>query len=251
MENPSPIEITTEEQRELIKNPGYELFILGLSVFSIINIAIAIFARNPGIVEIVTIVDGLSCIIFMGDFIFRLTTAPDRRAYLRWGWLDFLGSLPFPGLRLLRLVRVFRVYRGMAKIGGPSIVRTLLRDKAGSAVLAVFLITIVVLEFAAILMVVAEENAPGSNIKSGGDALWWALVSVTTVGYGDRYPVTVPGRFVGALTLIVGIGLFSTITGFIATKLARTSSDDAVPPPPPAHEAREGEGVIDRDEPGA
>ena len=121
------MEITTEEQRELVKNPGYELFILGLSVFSIINIGIAIFARNPDVVDIVTIVDGLSCIIFMGDFIFRVTTAPDRRAYLRWGWLDFLGSLPFPGLRLLRLVRVYRVYRGMVKIGGPSIVRTLRR----------------------------------------------------------------------------------------------------------------------------
>ena len=150
------MDITTEEQRELIKNPGYELFILGLSVFSIINIGIAIFARNQDIVDIVTIVDGLSCIIFMGDFLYRLTSAPDRRAYLRWGWLDFLGSLPFPGLRLLRLVRVYRVYRGMVKIGGPSIVRTLLRDKAGSAVLAVFLVTIVVLEFAAILMVIAE-----------------------------------------------------------------------------------------------
>ena len=101
METTSPIDITTEEQRELIKNPGYELFILGLSVFSIINIGIAILSRNQQIVDIVTIVDGLSCIIFMGDFIYRLTTAPDRRAYLRWGWLDFLGSLPFPGLRLL------------------------------------------------------------------------------------------------------------------------------------------------------
>jgi voltage-gated potassium channel len=187
----------------------------------------------------------------MGDFIYRLTTAPDRRAYLRWGWLDFLGSLPFPGLRLLRLVRVYRVYRGMAKIGGPSIVRTLLRDKAGSAILAVFLVTIVVLELAAILMVIAEKGAPGSNIESGGDALWWALVSVTTVGYGDRYPVTVPGRFIGSVTLIVGIGLFSTITGFIATKLARTSSDEPVPAPPPAQEAREAVGVIDRDPPGA
>jgi len=59
--------------------------------------------------------------------------------------------------------------------------------------------------------------------------------------------VTVPGRFVGAITLIVGIGLFSTITGFIATKLARTTSDEPVPPPPPAQEAREAEKVIDRD----
>ena len=102
------------------------------------------------------------------------------------------------------------------------------------------------LEFAAILMVIAERGDPNANIKTGGDALWWALVSVTTVGYGDRYPVTVGGRFVGSATLIVGIGLFSTITGFLATKLATRASDQPVPLPPPSQEAREAEGVIDR-----
>jgi voltage-gated potassium channel len=95
-------------------------------------------------------------------------------------------------------------------------------------------------------MLIAERCDPAANIKTGGDALWWALVSVTTVGYGDRYPVTVGGRFVGAVTLIVGIGLFSTITGFLATKLANRASENPVPPPPPAQAAREAEGVIDR-----
>ncbi len=234
------------EQKAIVRNPGYELFILGLSVFSIFNIAIALLANDPQIVSIVEIVDALSCIVFLGDFAYRLISAPDRRAYMKWGWLDLLGSFPFPGLRLLRTFRIFRVVRSMQLIGGPAILRTLLRDKAGSAVLAVFLITIVVLEFAAILMVIAERSDPAANIKSGGDALWWALVSVTTVGYGDRYPVTVGGRFVGAVTLVLGIGLFSTITGFLATKLASRASDDAVPPPPPSQEVREAEGVVDR-----
>lgn len=234
------------DERSIIRNPGYELFILGLSIFSIFNIAIALLANDPQIVSIVEIVDALSCIVFLLDFAYRLITAPDRRAYMKWGWLDLLGSFPFPGLRLLRTFRMARVVRSMQLIGGPTILRTLLRDKAGSAVLAVFLITIVVLEFAAILMVIAERSDPAANIKTGGDALWWALVSVTTVGYGDRYPVTVGGRFVGAVTLVVGIGLFSTITGFLATKLARTSSNDPVPAPPPAHAGREAENVIDR-----
>jgi voltage-gated potassium channel Kch len=234
------------EERAVIRNPGYELFILGLSIFSIFNIVIALLANDPEIVSIVEIIDGLSCIIFLGDFAYRLITAPDRRAYMKWGWLDFLGSLPFPGLRLLRTVRIVRVVRGMELIGGPAILRTLLRDRAGSAVLAVFLITIVVLEFSAILMVIAERGNPDANIKTGGDALWWALVSVTTVGYGDRYPVTVGGRFVGVVTLVVGIGLFSTITGFLATKLARSSSSEPIPPPPLSQEAREAGNVIDR-----
>ncbi len=234
------------DRKELIRHPGYELFILGLSVFSIFNIFIALLANDPQIVSIVEIVDALSCIVFLGDFAYRLISAPDRRAYMKWGWLDLLGSFPFPGFRLLRTVRIFRVVRSMQFVGGPAILRTLLRDRAGSAILAVFLITIIVLEFAAIFMLIAERGDPAANIKTGGDALWWALVSVTTVGYGDRYPVTVGGRFVGAVTLIVGIGLFSTITGFLATKLANRASDQPVPPPPLAHEAREAEGVVDR-----
>jgi voltage-gated potassium channel len=65
-------------------------------------------------------------------------------------------------------------------------------------------------------MVWAEEDAAGANITTGGDAVWWAYVTITTVGYGDQYPVTSLGRFIGVLVLTGGVALFGVLTGFLA-----------------------------------
>ena len=169
--------------------------------------------------QVVTIIDGLLCIIFLMDFGYRLATAPSRREYMRWGWADFLGSLPYAPLRLFRLVHVAGAMRVLRAAGGRRVVRQLLRERAETAIFLVFLVAIVVLELASALVLVAERGDPDANITTGGDSLWWAWVSVTTVGYGDYYPVTPWGRIIGSVLLGVGIGLVTTITGFLATKL--------------------------------
>ncbi|QLQ09015.1 MAG: two pore domain potassium channel family protein [Anaerolineae bacterium] len=85
-----------------------------------------------------------------------------------------------------------------------------------STLLVVILAVIVVLEAAAILILRAETPAANPNIQTASDAIWWTVVTVATVGYGDRYPVTNAGRFVGVLVMIVGVGLFSVLTSFMA-----------------------------------
>ena len=204
---------------ERVAHPGYELFIVGITFLSLGNLVLMVLAPDAQVDQVIAIIDGLLCIIFLVDFGYRLATAPSRRAYLRWGWADFIGSLPVPGLRLFRLVHVARVARVVQGAGGRGIIRQMLHERAETAIFLVFLISIVVLELSAGLVLVAERGAPNANIKTGGDSLWWAWVSVTTVGYGDYYPVTAWGRIIGAVLLGVGIGLVTTITGFLATKL--------------------------------
>ena len=205
--------------RERLIHPGYELFILGLSILSLVNLVVLVIALDPEVDSVVWIVDALLCIIFLIDFGWRLATAPDRRRYMRLGWADFLGSLPAPGLRLFRLVRITISMRVIREAGGRKIVRQLVRERAETAIFFVFFIAITVLELASILVLVAERGAPGHNIDTGGESLWWAWVSVTSVGYGDFYPVSAWGRIFASVLLGVGIGLVTTITGFLATKL--------------------------------
>src|SRR6187200_1705980 len=90
---------------------SWDIFVLGLSVLSIVNIALALAPLSAAVHNVVLVVDGVLCIIFLTDFFLHLTRAPHKRRYLinERGWLDLLGSLPFPGLRLARLFRIARV----------------------------------------------------------------------------------------------------------------------------------------------
>jgi voltage-gated potassium channel Kch len=205
--------------RERLVHPGYELFIVGISILSLVNLVLMILAPDPDVDQVIRIIDGCLCIIFLIDFGWRLATAPDRRAYMRLGWADFLGSLPAPGLRLFRLIHVGKAVSLIRAAGGRRIVRQLLRERAETAIFSVFFVSIVVLELASVFVLIAERPDPNANITTGGDALWWAWVTVTSVGYGDKYPVTPWGRIVGTVLIGVGIGLITTITGFLATKL--------------------------------
>lgn len=67
------------------------------------------------------------------------------------------------------------------------------------------------------IIILQVEKAPGSNIFTAGDALWWAFVTITTVGYGDLYPVTLEGRLVAVILMTTGVGLFGTFTAFVAS----------------------------------
>jgi voltage-gated potassium channel len=75
---------------------------------------------------------------------------------------------------------------------------------------------IMVLEFGALAVLKAEKTSPDANIKTAQDAVWYVLVTISTVGYGDRFPTTGTGRLWGALIIIIGVGIFGTFTGFLA-----------------------------------
>ena len=97
-----------------------------------------------------------------------------------------------------------------------AVARSLIQDRANSALLTLLLMGILVLQFGSLGILYLEEDAPGANILTASDALWYTIVTISTVGYGDRYPVTNPGRVVGSLIIVVGVGIFGTFTGYLA-----------------------------------
>jgi voltage-gated potassium channel Kch len=215
---------TTSEQKPI--NTNYEIFILALSILSIFNLILEILPIEQDVKTLVEIFDVALTPIFLGDFCYRLFSAPSKVGYLikGGGWLDFIGSLPFPALRLARLFRMWRVYRGLRRIGMRNMWQTYRKSRAESALLTVIFLAIVVLEFASIFILVTERNDANANIKTASDALWWAYVTVTTVGYGDEYPVTNSGRIVGVLLMTIGVGLFGVITGYLANAFLKPKS---------------------------
>lgn len=205
--------------RSELKSTGYEIFVGMLSVLSIVNLILMYAVVGDAALDTVLgVMNALFSAVFLVDFTYRLATAPNRGAYFfrHFGWADLLASLPLAQLKVLRIFRVIRVIRLMRDVGAQRIWRTVTRDRAGSALYALLLMGVVVLQFGSLTMLYIEQYAAGSNITTASDALWFTIVTISTVGYGDLYPVTNAGRLVGAGIIVVGVGIFGTFTGYLA-----------------------------------
>jgi voltage-gated potassium channel len=226
--DPGPPVSRREALREEV-GPSYELFIVAVSTLSLVNILIFLGPFNDNTKEIAAIVDLLLSVILLADFFGRLYLASSRQDYFfrRRGYLDLLGSLPLPVVRVFRIVRVYRGLKRVRALGGRKLARQLIHERAQAALLAASFLVMLVLEIGSILVVIAEHDAPGANITTGGDALWWAVVTIATVGYGDKYPVTAAGRLIGVVMIIVGVGLFGIFTGYLARLFLTPRAEDA------------------------
>lgn len=121
--------------------------------------------------------------------------------------------------RILRILRVLRAAKS-AKL----VAEFVLRRRAEGAFMAASVLTLLLVVFGSIAILQFEARR-GGNITSAGDAVWWAVATLTTVGYGDRYPVTTEGRFIAAMLMTAGIGLFGTFSGFVASWFLRPGED--------------------------
>ena len=209
-------------------NTGYEIFIGALSVLSIVNIVLLELLKDPATDAVVWTVNGLLTLVFIVDFLVRLRRAPSRSTYFlrEFGWADLLASLPFPQAKIFRVFRLIRVVRLLRQYGVRNIGRSLIKDRAGSALLTLLLIGVLVLEFGSLMMLILERNAPDANIRTASDAIWYVIVTMSTVGYGDRYPVSNPGRELGTFIIVVGVGIFGTLTGYLANLFLEPRPED-------------------------
>jgi voltage-gated potassium channel len=212
---------TTEEK------PGthpYQVYMLALCLFALVLLAAQLFAPiEPTTRTILDYADVALCSLFFVDFVVSLVRAPNRmRYFVTWGWIDLASSIPaIDILRIGRAGRILRIFRVLRGVRATKLIASFILERRSEGIfLAVTLVSLLLVVFSSVA-ILHFENAPDANIKTPEDALWWAFVTITTVGYGDKFPLTSEGRIIACFLMTAGVGLFGTFSGFVAAWFLR------------------------------
>lgn len=204
------------------------LLIVALSIYVLGALLVdTFFELDPEVSRLLSLLDDMICVVFLYDFVVRFRRAENKWKFMKWGWIDLLSSIPTleyfrPG-RTLRLLRILRVLRAIRSVKHLMTFVFAKKVKGTFSTVAIFAVLMILFSSIAILQV---EDDPNSNIKTAEDALWWAYVTITTVGYGDKYPVTTEGRLIAVALMTTGVGLFGTFTGYIASWFVEERTED-------------------------
>jgi voltage-gated potassium channel len=191
-----------------------------MAMLAVAYLVVGFAGDDPNARPVLGMVETVVTVVFAVEFGSRFLASYDRRDYLRGHWIDLVALIPvargarvFRLVRLLRLVRAFAgVYRALGHVGR-------LVNHRGLGLLITSWLGVMVVCSAGLYI---AENGVNEAITSPLDALWWGVVTLTTVGYGDVYPVTPEGRLAASVLMLLGIGLFGAITATITSFLIAT-----------------------------
>ncbi|HMJ88369.1 MAG TPA: ion transporter [Candidatus Acidoferrum sp.] len=198
------------------------VFQLVLLVLSLVVIAALITDTvapvGKEVSSIIQVLDITACVLFFVDFSIRFARAESKATFMKWGWIDLIACIPnVDVLRIGRMVRVLRIIRLLRGVRvGHRIISIVLQNKPKTALASVLLTTLLLVTFSAISILIAED-APEANIKTAEDAIWWSVTTITTVGYGDKFPTSTEGRLIAMALMMAGVGLFGMLSGLIAS----------------------------------
>lgn len=209
----------------------FQFIIIILSIYLLGSLIASTFFKLPNaVLQLLDLIDNGICIIFLLDFLNRFVRADNKLKFLRWGWIDLVSSIPslnyFRAGRLLRLIRLLRLLRAFRST--KMLYQFLFRKKTHGAFATASIVAVFIIIFSSIA-ILQVEDAPNSNIKTAENALWWSYTTITTVGYGDYYPVTPEGKIIAVMLMTVGVGLFGTFSGFIASWFLKKDEPEILP----------------------
>jgi voltage-gated potassium channel len=205
----------------------FNILILILSVYVLISLLVSvIFELSEELNILLGYIDNFICIVFLVDFWIRFKKADNKLEFMKWGWIDLIASIPFLDFaragRVIRLIRLVRVFRALKST--KLIYEHITHNKKQSVLTSVALISILMIIFSSIAILQFEKDI-NSNIKTAEDAIWWSYVTITTVGYGDKYPITTEGRIIGAILMTTGVGIFGTFTALVSSWFIQKNED--------------------------
>jgi voltage-gated potassium channel len=198
----------------------YDLVIGILALFSLIILFLPIFVPlSSSTADVLNSTEDFLCLVFLFDFFRSLFRAQQKwRYFLKGGgWLDLLGSLPFSKLAIFRLARLFRIVRVMRTLRASDFKAILTRRLAQSTLLFTLVVALLLVFSISWIVLYAEMGAPHANILTYPEAVWWAFVTITTVGYGDYYPVTTLGRSMAVILMFSGLGIIGVLSSYLSS----------------------------------
>ena len=214
---------------------AYNIFILVLTIGSLAIMGLLLLPLDEDTRILLTAYDNAICFVFLADFVYNITGSRPKSAYFvgQRGWLDLLGSIPTIGIfqltalfRLARLSRLARISKLLRGSNRKELVRDVLENRGQYATFITLLAGGLVLSVASVVVLQVESRSPDANITTAGDALWWGFVTITTVGYGDQFPVTLLGRSMGVMLMLAGIGIIGALASILASLLVPPPKED-------------------------
>jgi voltage-gated potassium channel len=204
----------------------WDFAIIILSLYTVCEFFIEIVTKiPPHIYDGLEAADFIICLLFLIDWIYYLVISKDKLRYFKFHFLDLISSIPFAQMlrplrivRAIRIIRLFRLVRGVK--GAERFIDIFAKNKARSA-MSIYIAITTIIYFYGTLGIYNFEAGVNKNIHTFGDAMWMAFTTLTTVGYGDCYPVTAGGRILCALLVLTGMGLFSLFTAEFATYILK------------------------------
>lgn len=199
-------------------NSVTKLIVALLSILSIILLSFTFFiSEDSELYQLIHYYDFGLCAVFLYDFFAQLIKRKQRWKYfVTYGWLDLLSSIPvmsqFSYIRILRVFRIIRILRAY-KI----LYAFIIKNKKASLYGLIVFISTMILILSSTLVLYLEQDV--GNIKTAEDALWWSYITITTVGYGDYYPVTNAGKLAASILILNGIAIFGAIVSYITDKV--------------------------------
>ncbi|MFV0574040.1 MAG: ion transporter [Vibrio sp.] len=202
------------------------LMSLLLSFVSLIIICFLFFSHlAPETRHTLKGIDTAICVLFLLQISIDFCRCKHRGQYLKMRWLDIVASIPT--IEILRFARIWQIIRLVSLFRHSHYFVSKVKENKKEATLAtIFTLLIILVCTGSTFMLMFEQDAIGSNIHNASDALWWSLVTISTVGYGDHYPVTLGGKILATGMIICGVGIFGMISGLITSILTAPRKND-------------------------
>lgn len=216
-----------KKQAKINSHPDISVTEIAMTLLSILAMAGALLLAFAELdletKRLLFTIDTIICFIFITYWFYGFFHTSEKKAFVKHRWIDLIASVP--AIEPLRYARFFQILRVVRTVRMSHRLLKKVINTREITMISLLIFIIAILSISSIMILLIEGNLPNANIDTAEEAIWWALVTISTVGYGDYYPVTTAGRFFGSLLILCGVSFFGILSGFMASLFMSPSKE--------------------------